>query len=153
MKPSKQPYSVLVVIHTQNQALLLSRADAHTQEGESLWQSVTGSLEMNETPTQAAWRELAEETGFSAADGTLTDSNTRHVYEIYPRWRHRYAHGVTHNTESVFYFLLSDPKMPELAPKEHLDYQWLDFNAAANLVFSPSNQAALLNLNNSNKVS
>jgi dATP pyrophosphohydrolase len=147
MKPLKQPQSVLVVIHTETQALMLSRADANTQQGESLWQSVTGSLETNETPTQAAWRELAEETGFSAADGILTDSNTRNVYEIYPRWRHRYAQGVTHNTESVFYFVLQRPKSPALAPNEHIAFQWLDFDVAAKLAFSPSNQAALLTLN------
>jgi dATP pyrophosphohydrolase len=147
MKPLKQPQSVLVVIHTETQALMLSRADANTQQGESLWQSVTGSLETNETPTQAAWRELAEETGFSAADGILTDSNTRNVYEIYPRWRHRYAQGVTHNTESVFYFLLDVPQSPQLAPNEHLAFQWLDFDVAAKLAFSPSNQTALFNLN------
>ena len=146
MKPPKQPYSVLVVIHTETQVLMLSRADANTQQGESLWQSVTGSLETNETPAQTAWRELAEETGFSAADGTLTDSNTRNVYEIYPRWRHRYAQGVTHNTESVFYFALHHQKSPKLAPTEHLDFQWLDFDLAAKLAFSPSNQAALLKL-------
>jgi len=146
MKPLKQPQSVLVVIHTETQALMLSRADANTQQGESLWQSVTGSLEANETPTQAAWRELAEETGFSAADGILTDSNTRNVYEIYPRWRHRYAQGVTHNTESVFYFLLDVPQSPQLAPNEHLAFQWLDFDVAAKLAFSPSTQAALLTL-------
>jgi dATP pyrophosphohydrolase len=147
MKPLKQPQSVLVVIHTETQALMLSRADANTQQGESLWQSVTGSLETNETPTQAAWRELAEETGFSAADGILTDSNTRNVYEIYPRWRHRYAQGVTHNTESVFYFVLQRPKSPALAPNEHIAFQWLDFDVAAKLAFSPSNQTALFNLN------
>jgi dATP pyrophosphohydrolase len=147
MKPLKQPQSVLVVIHTETQALMLSRADANTQQGESLWQSVTGSLEANETPTQAAWRELAEETGFSAADGILTDSNTRNVYEIYPRWRHRYAQGVTHNTESVFYFLLDVSQSPQLAPNEHLAFQWLDFDVAAKLAFSPSNQTALFNLN------
>jgi dATP pyrophosphohydrolase len=147
MKPLKQPYSVLVVIHTETQALMLSRADANTQQGESLWQSVTGSLEANETPTQAAWRELAEETGFSTADGILTDSNTRNVYEIYPRWRHRYAQGVTHNTESVFYFLLDVSQSPQLAPNEHLAFQWLDFDVAAKLAFSPSNQTALFNLN------
>jgi dATP pyrophosphohydrolase len=147
MKPLKQPQSVLVVIHTETQALMLSRTDANTQQGESLWQSVTGSLEANETPTQAAWRELAEETGFSAADGILTDSNTRNVYEIYPRWRHRYAQGVTHNTESVFYFLLDVPQSPQLAPNEHIAFQWLDFDVAAKLAFSPSNQTALFNLN------
>jgi dATP pyrophosphohydrolase len=54
---------------------------------------------------------------------------------------------VTHNTESVFYFLLDVPQSPQLAPNEHLAFQWLDFDVAAKLAFSPSNQTALFNLN------
>ena len=34
--------------------------------------------------------------------GKLTDWQIANVYEIYPVWRHRYAEGVTHNTEHVF---------------------------------------------------
>jgi dATP pyrophosphohydrolase len=45
-------------------------------------------------------REVAEETGIT--QGELRDWQYHNVYEIYPTWRHRYAPGVTHNTEHVF---------------------------------------------------
>ena len=53
-------------------------------------------------------REVAEETGIvigsrrRAAARRLRDWQLRNVYEIYPLWRHRYAAGVTRNTEHVF---------------------------------------------------
>ena len=47
-----------------------------------------------------ARREVQEETGITT--GTLRDWGLENVYEIYPVWRHRYAPGVTHNTEHVF---------------------------------------------------
>ncbi len=55
----KRPESVLVVVHTADQVLLLERV-----RPAGFWQSVTGSLEAGETASQAAIRELGEETGF-----------------------------------------------------------------------------------------
>jgi dATP pyrophosphohydrolase len=34
----------------------------------------------------------------------------------------------------------------KLSPREHLSYQWLPWNEAADKVFSPSNRAAILEL-------
>lgn len=59
IKKYKQPISVLVLIYSGNQALLIRRAD-----GDDLWQSVTGSVEEGETLLQTAQREVLEETGF-----------------------------------------------------------------------------------------
>ncbi len=47
-------------------------------------------------------RELKEETGLEAARYVLTDWRKQNQYEIFHRWRGRYAPGVTHNTEHVF---------------------------------------------------
>jgi dATP pyrophosphohydrolase len=135
----KIPVSVLVVIHTADgQVLLMERADAP-----GYWQSVTGSQDEGETLQQTAIREVREETGLDAGEFELTpwDRSTR--YEIYERWRHRYAPGVTHNTEHVFGLKLPAPLPVMLAPREHLRYLWLPWAEAAERCFSPSNAEAI----------
>lgn len=135
----KIPVSVLVVIHTADgQVLLMERADAP-----GFWQSVTGSQDEGETLEQTAIREVHEETGLDATQFELTrwDLSTR--YEIYERWRHRYAPGVTHNTEHVFDLKLPAPRPVILAPREHLRYLWLPWGEAAERCFSPSNAEAI----------
>ena len=110
------------------------------------WQSVTGSQDGNETLRQTAIRELREETGLNADDYGLKDWETQNVYEIYPMWRHRYAPGITRNTEHVFGLMLPLPVRITLAPREHLRYEWLPIDAAAEKVFSWSNRDAILQL-------
>lgn len=138
----KQPVSALVVLHDAAfNILLLERAQAP-----GFWQSVTGSLEAGETPFQAALREVAEETAYPARAEALCDWHLCSDYEIYPRWRHRYAPGVTRNTEHVFSLCLPAAWMPTLHPEEHRAWQWLPRQEAAALAFSPSNQSAILAL-------
>ena len=136
---SKQPVSVLVVIHTADlQVLLLERADYPGS-----WQSVTGSREGEETPWQTARREVQEETGLDASQYGLSDWQQQNRYEIYPKWRHRYPDGVTHNTEHVLSLLLPAAQPVRLAEGEHLRYCWLPWQDAAAKVFSPSNADAI----------
>jgi dATP pyrophosphohydrolase len=68
------------------------------------------------------------------------------VYEIYPVWAHRYPPGTTQNTEHVFGLQLPHTVEVTVAPREHLSYQWLPWQDAADKVFSPSNRAAILEL-------
>ena len=142
LTPHKVPVSVLVVIHTADgQVLMMERADAP-----GLWQSVTGSQDPGETLTQTAIREIREETGLDASQFALTDWGIENRYEIYERWRHRYAPGVTHNTEHVFGLCLPCALPVTLAPREHLQYRWLPRAAAAARCFSPSIAAAIRRL-------
>lgn len=135
----KIPVSVLVVIYTADgQVLLMERADAP-----GYWQSVTGSQDEGETLEQTAIREVREETGLDTAAFALAPWEIENRYEIYERWRHRYAPGVTHNTEHVFGLKLPAPLPVTLAPREHLDYVWLPWQEAAERCFSPSNAAAI----------
>ena len=140
MKPPKIPESVLVVIHTTDlQVLLLERAD-HP----GFWQSVTGSRDSLEEPLAATCRrEVREETGIDAGQFPLSDWQITNRYEIYPHWRHRYAPGVTHNTEHVYGLELPAIIEPVLAPREHLAWRWLPWQEAAPLCFSWSNVQAI----------
>jgi dATP pyrophosphohydrolase len=141
-KTYKQPISVLVLVYTPDlQVLLLERADRP-----GFWQSVTGSQHEQETLEETARRELAEETGIDASQYVLTDWQQQNRYEIYLQWRHRYAPGVTHNTEHVFAVEVPGPLDIVLAPREHLAYAWLPWHEAAEKAFSWSNSAAIREL-------
>ena len=144
----KIPESVLVVIHTAAlDVLLIERADKP-----GYWQSVTGSKDRADEPlAETAVREVEEETGIVVGSPAVPVANLRdwglsNVYEIYPVWRHRYAPGVTHNTEHVFGLLVPAGTPVRLAPREHLQHAWLPWREAADRCFSPSNAEAILQL-------
>jgi len=144
----KIPQSVLVVIHSPElEVLLIERAK---QPG--FWQSVTGSKDhLDEDWTLTAIREVAEETGIVVGSpqvpvAALRDWALENVYEIYPVWRHRYAPGVTHNTERVFSLQVPRDTPIMLAPREHTQHMWLPWQEAADRCFSPSNAEAILML-------
>lgn len=146
----KIPESVLVVIHTPAlDVLLIRRADTQAD----FWQSVTGSKDHPGEPfLDTAVREVWEETGLrcgpaaltGGADGALQDWGLENVYEIYPRWRARYAPGVTHNTEHLFGLCLPERVAPQLSAHEHTHWKWLPWREAAQACFSPSNAEAIL---------
>lgn len=127
-----------MIYTADGQVLLMERADAP-----GFWQSVTGSQDAGETLEQTAIREVREETGLDATQFDLASWDIETRYEIYKRWRHRYAPGVTHNTEHVFGLRLPAPVPITLAPREHLQYVWLRPEEAAERCFSPSNAEAV----------
>lgn len=166
----KIPESVLVVIYTAElEVLLIERADYP-----GFWQSVTGSKDYPDEPlVDTAIREVAEETGIVIArkpvktlavgperdiigreDGMirpvarahLRDWQLSNVYDIYPTWRHRYAPGVTRNTEHVFGLMVPRDVPVLLSPREHLRHCWRPYREAADQCFSPSNAEAILQL-------
>ncbi len=148
LRPPKIPESVLVVIHTAElDVLLIERADRP-----GYWQSVTGSKDAQDEPAQAtAIREVQEETGITIGSpevplANLRDWHLSNVYEIYPQWRHRYAPGVTHNTEQVFGLRVPCGVVVRLSPREHLQFAWLPWREAADKCFSASNAEAILHL-------
>ncbi len=147
-RPPKIPLSVLVVIHSPDkQVLLIERADKP-----GFWQSVTGSKDSLDEPLAVTCvREVEEETGIvvgspAVPHAALRDWGLRNVYEIYPVWRHRYAPGVTHNTEHVFGLTVPSDTPVRLNPREHLRFGWWSWREAADRCFSPSNAEAILQL-------
>ena len=142
----KIPISVLVVIYKSNgEVLLIERADKS-----NFWQSVTGSVDaIDEDLSTAAAREVLEDTGIDIQvlpANSLQDMHHQIEYEIYPQWRHRYAPGVIKNTEHWFSLRVPDNTQVQLAPREHIAYQWLPHAEAVSKCFSRSNGEAILQL-------
>lgn len=140
MKKYKQPESVLIIIYSvsSGRVLMLQRNDDR-----DFWQSVTGSLEDGELPSQTALREIKEETGIDilAEQLVLQDCQRSVEFEIFTHFRHRYAPGVTHNLEH--WFCLALPQERNIVLTEHQAYQWLDAKQAAKLTKSWSNRQAM----------
>ena len=137
---AKLPYSVLVLVYSASgDVLMLERAGRP-----GLWQSVTGSLDRaDESPAQAARRELREETGIEAQAAQLKCWNLVYTFEIFPQWRHRFAAGTTHNTEYLFSIELPVRRAAVLAPEEHVASLWLPWREAMDKCFSWSNRDAI----------
>lgn len=136
----KRPESVLILICTrQGEVLLLRRADVP-----AFWQSVTGSLESEETPFAALCRELTEETGLHVQDGELMDCDFHTWFDVWPAFRSRYAPEVTFNHEHAYRLLLPE-KINDilLNEREHLDYCWLPKTQAITLATSCSNKEVI----------
>lgn len=132
----KRPESVLVVIHTADEVLMLRRT-----EPPDFWQGVTGSLKWGESPCDAAVRELAEETGLGAEG--LVDAGIERRFPILPAWRARYAPEVRENLEHRFYLPLPGRVPVTLDPREHSACEWLPFQAAARRAGSWTNREAI----------
>jgi dATP pyrophosphohydrolase len=137
----KLPVSVLVVVHTAALDVLLLERSARA----GFWQSVTGSLDrIGEPLEEAAAREVREETGIEAGAGVLAPWNVVNTFEIYARWRQRFAPGVLYNVEHVFGLRLPRRAAVTLAPEEHVASVWLPWREAAAKCFSWSNRDAIV---------
>ena len=138
----KKPISSLILIYSEDfKVLLMERADK-----KGFWQSVTGSIEDNETPKDAAIREVFEETGIDTSQYQLEDWNLFHIYEIYAYWRYRYAPHVTHNQEHIFGLKVPTTIPIQLSKDEHVQYLWVDWREAMDKVFSWTNVEAIKKL-------
>ncbi len=132
---------MLVVVFTDDaQVLLLRRSQPF-----DFWQSVTGSLEDDETHSDAALRELREETGFTD-EGELQFSNVSRHFEIDSRWRKRFVPGVIENEEFEWRYRLPAVRVVTLNKEEHSEYLWMHIDQAIEKVWSWTNRDALKQL-------
>jgi dATP pyrophosphohydrolase len=139
--PFKQPRSVQIVIFTETDGgreyLLLRRVESHG----GFWQSVTGSLEAEETHLDAAVREAYEETGYRPVASELIELGLVNHFEIAPQWRSKYAPGVTHNEEVCFALEVAKQDVV-IDPVEHDAFAWVDYDRALTMIYWESTRRA-----------
>jgi dATP pyrophosphohydrolase len=137
----KQPRSVQVVIFAGTSSdryyLLLRRVASHG----GFWQSVTGSLEVGETHTQAAIREVREETGIDSAGDELIKLGVINTFEIAPQWRGKYAPGVVQN-EEICFSLKVDRCEVLIDSREHDAYLWESYDRSIDMLYWDSSKRA-----------
>lgn len=135
---------MLVLVYTTGGDVLLLRRS----QPSDIWQSVTGSLQRDETHAEAAQRELAEETGFPAQEtgAKLTFSGNSRVFTIDARWRDRFAPGVTENVEFEWHYRLPAKTEIVMDTSEHTEYRWFSLDRAIEAVWSWTNREALVDL-------
>lgn len=140
-KHFKRPESVLIIVCTVDQQVLLMER-LHPA---AFWQSVTGSLEADETPQQTAERELFEETGLFAGETgvEIINAGIQNIYPIHPAWRHRYDEQTQYNKEVVFIVRLDSICDIKISPSEHREVRWLDKQQALALCSSVTNTRAI----------
>ncbi len=134
----RRPESVLVLVYSTSGKVLLLRRSKPLD----FWQSVTGSLDPGERHAETAARELLEETGLTD-EGRLYYTGVARQFTIDPRWRDRFAPGITENVEYEWRYELPKPVKVELAEDEHSAYQWLPVAEAVNTVWSWTNRDAI----------
>ena len=141
----RQPNQVLVypARHTVEgnwEYLLLKRIPSRG----GFWQGVTGGVERNEDPVEAAARELIEETRLVPSDFQTIDYS--YSFPVEDRFRYLYPSGTEDITEHVFMARITDEQEPELS-EEHDQYRWCKFDEALSLLRWPENIEALKRCN------
>jgi lipoyl(octanoyl) transferase len=120
---------IVVVVRRGAELLVLRRAP----ERLGYWSLVAGGLEPEETPEQAAERELLEETGLRAAVERLPVSLSYSLLDDPPAIRARYGPGIERVTVHAFFAEAPDGWEPTL-DAEHDVHRWCDVDSALSLL-------------------
>jgi dihydroneopterin triphosphate diphosphatase len=140
----RQPVSALVHPVTREGTewrFLLMRRVAMPQYGLPIfWQGVSGGVEDDETPDQAAARELFEETGIDGVP--LHRVGFTRTLPMQPEWTAQYARGTTEIIEHAFVCILPELVEPKLS-WEHSEFAWLPYPEAYDRLRYQGNKESL----------
>lgn len=117
--------------------LMLKRVDNRG----GFWQGVTGAPENNETNSEAAKRELYEETGYRSVN--LIKTEISYVIPMEDRWKNIYPEGTKEIPEYLFIAKINHLNPPKIDPIEHDEWNWCDFEEALELLSLEDNKNAL----------
>ncbi len=105
------------------------------------WQGVTGAPKNDETLSEAAKRELYEETAYSPLNLMKTDIS--YIIPMEDRWIDIYPVGTTEIPEYLFIAKIDESNPPKIDPIEHNDWKWCSYEEAMNLLSLEDNKEAL----------
>lgn len=121
-KPHLRVGVIAAVRREDGRLLAFERSDL---SGE--WQLPQGGVEVGETPEQAAWRELEEETGLNAEQVSLVDEYEGWTAYLWPESMRRGERlGQAHRW--FFFEPTVDPIRPVPDGKEFSDWKWMKPN-------------------------
>jgi dATP pyrophosphohydrolase len=137
----RQPIQVLVYLYRHSldghEYLMLHRCPDNYE----FWQGVSGGVETEETPFEAAIREVGEETGLAGID--LRDIGYSFSFPLEDYWRGMFAPGVKTIVAHTFVAEVPPDASIVLSPLEHSEYRWTTFDGAMELLYWPDNKEAL----------
>jgi dihydroneopterin triphosphate diphosphatase len=120
---------IVVVVRREGELLVMRRAP----ERLGYWSIVAGGVEAEETPQEAAQRELLEETGLKAEVRPLPVSLSYSLLDDPPAIRARYAPGIERVTVHAF-VADADPGWEPTLDAEHDVYRWCELERATELM-------------------
>jgi len=109
----------------------------HYQFKGDYWDFPRGNLRKEETPKQAAVREVVEETGLSEDDLRFTEG-----FEKEAKWFYRL--GEEPVQKRVTYFLAETQREDVRISEEHVGFKWLNFKDALRLLRYKNSKKLLL---------
>ena len=107
MPEVKNEAAAVVVVNKMGQVLILKRA-SHSAAYPNHWNFPGGSLDEGETPSEAAIRELREETGLMVSKPYLNHFETRTLPKI-----------------TIYYFITGEYQGQVAINSESSDYKWV----------------------------
>ena len=139
----RAPFQILVFPFRKNEVneiefAIFKRTDAN------YWQGITGGGEDNETPIEAAKRELFEETGLKTKNLQKLQYYT-HVPKTEFKAHKNWPEDIFVIPEYYFSYEVSNENIS--FSNEHSEFRWVNYDAAYRLLHWQSNKVGLWELN------
>ncbi len=140
---ARAPFQVLVYPYRKTKSgqieyALLRRTD------EGYWQAIAGGGEEQETPLEAAKRETYEESGIPPTSDFIQLDTIESVPVT--EFRDSYLWGDDIYVIPQYCFGVTAQNMQIVISREHIDYKWLTYEEAHNLIKYDGNKTALWEL-------